>query len=197
MLNHVPADPVVEVVGCTNRGVETVLYRSRGRVGPMRSPDGPADCRHGDAPFGLCFAPQQSRRGTASRPSPVPCRLLNARPLSRVPDNFYKSSLAAPWLEVAGGALFSVPEHGLGRAFSRMRHPCSRSLALLRPGALAVPALTISSTLVGCIKDKPSSPGAQRIHFAFNSRSKILLSASTAARQSGRSHAGFLGCSQQ
>src|SRR5262249_62359283 len=56
MLNHVSADPAVEVGGCPNRGVETVLYRRRGRVGsmrlgPLRSPHGRADCRHGDAPF--------------------------------------------------------------------------------------------------------------------------------------------------
>ena len=31
MLNHVPAEPGVEAVGCPNRGVETVLYRRRGR----------------------------------------------------------------------------------------------------------------------------------------------------------------------
>src|SRR5262245_19413253 len=42
-----------------------------------------------------------------------------------------------------------------------------------------------------------ASPRARRIHFAFNSLSKMLLSASTAARHSGRSHAGFLGASQQ
>src|SRR5262249_10274755 len=35
MLEHVPADPVVEVVGCLNRGVETVLDRRRGRLGPI------------------------------------------------------------------------------------------------------------------------------------------------------------------
>ena len=37
--------------------------------------------------------------------------------------HFYKGSLAARWLEVASGGLFSVPEHGLDRAFSRMQHP--------------------------------------------------------------------------
>src|SRR5262249_22003642 len=37
--------------------------------------------------------------------------------------HFYKSSLAARWLEVASGALFSVPEQGLSRAFSRTQHP--------------------------------------------------------------------------
>ena len=35
MLNHVPADPVVEAVGGLNRGVETVLDRRRGRLRPM------------------------------------------------------------------------------------------------------------------------------------------------------------------
>src|SRR5215510_5128757 len=78
MLNHVPADPAVEVVGCPNRGVETVLYRRRGRLdsmrlGPLRSPDGLADCRHGDAPFwARLLAPQQSRRGTGLA-GLVPC----------------------------------------------------------------------------------------------------------------------------
>jgi hypothetical protein len=42
-----------------------------------------------------------------------------------------------------------------------------------------------------------ASPRAQRIHFAFNSFSKMLVSASTAARHCGRSHAGLLGSSQQ
>jgi len=77
MLNYVPAHPVVEVVGCPNRGVDTVLYRRPGRyrrprryrrpgrLGPMRSPGGPADCRHGDAPFwAMLLAPQPSGRGT-------------------------------------------------------------------------------------------------------------------------------------
>ena len=68
MLNHVPADPTVEVVGCPNRGVDTVLYRRRGRVGALRSPDGPADCRHGDAPFWLCFSHRSN--GAAARASP-------------------------------------------------------------------------------------------------------------------------------
>src|SRR5262245_48473957 len=72
MLDHVPADPVVEVVGCPNRGVETVLYRRRGRLGPMRSPGGPADCGHGDAPLGY-----------ASRPAAIAPRhgLATSRPL--------------------------------------------------------------------------------------------------------------------
>src|SRR5262249_642136 len=71
MLDHEPADPAVEVVGCPNRGVETVLYRRRGREGPVRSADGPAGCRHGDAPFGLCFSHRSTRaaaRVTRSRP---------------------------------------------------------------------------------------------------------------------------------
>src|SRR6266498_6077395 len=55
----------------------------------------------------------------------------------------------------------------------------------------------MTSNLVGGMKDKPPSPRAQRIHFAFNSLSKMLLSASTAARHSGRSHAGLLRSSQQ
>src|SRR5215469_18142095 len=42
-----------------------------------------------------------------------------------------------------------------------------------------------------------SGPRGQSIHFAFNSLSKMLVSPSTAARHSGRSHAGFLGWSQQ
>jgi len=67
MLSHVPADPDVEVVGGLNRGVETVLDRRHGRLGPMRSPGRPADC-HGDAPFEPCFSPRGNR--TAARASP-------------------------------------------------------------------------------------------------------------------------------
>src|SRR5215467_10088860 len=74
---------------------------------------------------------------------------------------------------------------------------CENQTHAVQHTTSAVPALTIGSTLVGCVKDKPASPRAQRIYFAFNSRSKMLFSASTAARHSGRSHAGFLGCSQQ
>src|SRR5262245_17505776 len=63
MLNHVSADPAVEVVGCPNRGVETVLYRRRGRVssmrlGPLRSPHRPMGSLTvvmETLPFGLCF----------------------------------------------------------------------------------------------------------------------------------------------
>jgi hypothetical protein len=51
MLNDVPADPVIEAVGCLNRGVDTVLYRRRGHLGSVRSTDWPVGCRHGDAPL--------------------------------------------------------------------------------------------------------------------------------------------------
>src|SRR5262245_37367363 len=43
MLNHVPADPVVEAIGCLNRGIETALYRRRGCWDRIRLPGGPAD----------------------------------------------------------------------------------------------------------------------------------------------------------
>src|SRR5262249_10183454 len=64
-----------------HRGVDPVLYRMPGRyrrprrygrpgrLGPMRSPGGPADCRHGDAPFWAMHAAIGPRHGLAtSRP---------------------------------------------------------------------------------------------------------------------------------
>lgn len=76
MLDHVPADPGVEAVGRPNRGVETVLDRRRRRLGPrrlgpMRSPAGPADCRHGDAPFGLCFSHRSNRAAARANLGPL------------------------------------------------------------------------------------------------------------------------------
>src|SRR5262249_23858707 len=69
----------------------------------------------------------------------------------------------------------------------------TRAGGTARSSALAVLRLMTRSNLVGCLKDKSPSPRAQRIHFAFNSLSKMLVSPSTAARHSGRSHAGLLG----
>jgi hypothetical protein len=95
VLNHVSTDPVVEAVGCLNRGLEAVLYRRGGRLGAARAANWSDGCRHGDAPFELCFsqrfsellAPQQMNRDTRYPvSSPVPRRLPNARPLRRVPD---------------------------------------------------------------------------------------------------------------
>jgi hypothetical protein len=78
MLNDKPADPLVKAIGRLNRGLEAVFYRRR--LSPGRRTRWRAGCRHGDAPFGLASAPQQSRRGTASHvSSPNPRRLVNAR----------------------------------------------------------------------------------------------------------------------
>jgi hypothetical protein len=139
MLNHVRADPVVEVVGCLNRGVETVLYRRSGRA--MRSPGGPADCRHGDAPFELCFTHRSNRAAARAShvSSPVPRRLLNARPLSRVPTFYKGSSPRVDW-KLPAALFVSVPEHGLGRQprarSAGMEYPARGGwLSLLRCGA--------------------------------------------------------------
>jgi hypothetical protein len=92
VLNHISTDPVVEAVGCLNRGLEAVLYRGGGRLGAVRAANWPDGCRHGDAPFELCFSHRFSHRSnrTAARVSPsrplIPRRLPNARPLRRVPD---------------------------------------------------------------------------------------------------------------
>jgi hypothetical protein len=86
VLNHVSADPLVEAVGCLNRGLETVLYRGRGRVGAVRAANGPGGCRHGDAPFELCFFTAAIGPRASHVSSPVPRQLPNARPLRRVPD---------------------------------------------------------------------------------------------------------------
>jgi hypothetical protein len=61
VLNHVSTDPVVEAVGGLNRGLEAVLYRGGGRLGAVRAPDWPGGCRHGDAPFELCFSHRSNR----------------------------------------------------------------------------------------------------------------------------------------
>jgi len=61
VLNHVSADPVVEAVGCLNRGLEAVLYRGGGRLGAVRPADCPGGCRHGDAPFELYFSHRSNR----------------------------------------------------------------------------------------------------------------------------------------
>src|SRR5262249_27787543 len=72
VLNHVSTDPVVEAGGCQNRGLWARRYGGGGGSGPVRAANWPGGCRHGDAPFELCFsqllapqllAPQQSDRG--------------------------------------------------------------------------------------------------------------------------------------
>jgi hypothetical protein len=89
VLNHISTDPIVEAVGCVNRGLEAVLYRGGGGLGAVRAANWPDGCRHGDAPFELCFSHRSNR--TAARlarvaPLFIPRRLPNARPLRRVPD---------------------------------------------------------------------------------------------------------------
>jgi hypothetical protein len=69
VLNHVSTDPVVEAVGCLNRGLEAVLYRGGGRLGAARAASWPDGCRHGDAPFELCFSHRSNRTAARARPS--------------------------------------------------------------------------------------------------------------------------------
>jgi hypothetical protein len=104
VLNHVSADPVVEPVGGLNRGLEAVLYRGGGRLGGVRAANGPGGCRHGDAPFELCFLASCAaaiglRASHVS--SPIPRRRPNARPLRRVPDIYDRRSIfwvqPRPW----------------------------------------------------------------------------------------------------
>jgi hypothetical protein len=38
---------------------------------PMRSPGGPADWRHGDAPFGLCFSHRGDRAAARASLGPL------------------------------------------------------------------------------------------------------------------------------
>src|SRR4029453_9477255 len=123
----------------------------------------------------------QRLRRTSAVP-PIATELMHRNQLTDVPE---PHSCSAAY-DVAGSA-YSINSPAIASSVG----------GTVSASASAVPALTIGSTLVGCVKDKPASPRAQRIYFAFNSRSKMLLSASTAARHSGRSHAGFLGCSQQ
>src|SRR6516165_1849276 len=86
-----------------------------------------------------------------------------------------------------------------------LRDPCAqgRPASLDRSAGRSLPRFFGPRALGGAREiDVPSvcllrAPRARRIHFVFNSFSKMLLSASTAARHSGRSHAGFLGASQQ
>ena len=100
----------------------------------MRSPGGPADCRHGDAPFEPCFSHRGDRAAARAGPGP----LLRADNVTHGRcvgfPTFCKDRLAARWLELASGALSSVPEHGffgskvrMGptamRALRRMQHP--------------------------------------------------------------------------
>jgi hypothetical protein len=115
VLNHISTDPIVEAVGCLNRGLEAVLYRGGGRLGAVRAANWSDGCRHGDAPFELCFsqrfsellAPQQTNRDTRYPvSSPVPRRLPNARPLRRVPDICDRRSILASHDLGQSGSMF-------------------------------------------------------------------------------------------
>jgi hypothetical protein len=106
-VHPISADPVVEVVGCLNRRVETALSRRRGGFGPMRSPGGAADCRHGDAPLlGATFlAPRQSGRGTG-QPLLVPLSTPTTQRTAAKSGSRHFIKAASRWLEIASGALF-------------------------------------------------------------------------------------------
>jgi hypothetical protein len=93
VLNHVSTDPIVEAVGCLNRGLEAVLYRGGGRLGAVRAANWSDGCRHGDAPFELCFSTAAIGPRASHVSSPVPRRLPNARPLRRVPDIYDRRSI--------------------------------------------------------------------------------------------------------
>jgi hypothetical protein len=105
VLNHVSADPVVEAVGCLNRGIEAVLYRGGGRLGAVRAANRPGGCRHGDAPFELCFSHRSNR--TAARVSP-------SRPLFHADSPTHVPYVGFPTF--ATDYPFLDPAHDLGRS---------------------------------------------------------------------------------
>jgi hypothetical protein len=107
VLNHVSADPVVEAVGCLNRGLEAVLYRGCRRLGAVRAANWPDGCRHGDAPFELCFSHRSNR--TAARVSP-------SRPLFHADYPTHVPYVGFPTF--ATNHPFLGPAHDLGRSGS-------------------------------------------------------------------------------
>ena len=137
MLNHVPADPVVEVVGCLKRGLETVLYRRRGCLGRMRSPGGPAECRHGDAPYEPCFSHRSNRAAARARPVSSPCYSMQGGESGS--RHFIKKAASAAGIGWKFPATLSFGfRTRVGptatRAFSRMEHPARARWLSLRRG---------------------------------------------------------------
>src|SRR5262245_41136573 len=108
----------------------------------------------------MLLAPQQSSYARASHvSSPVPRRLLNARPLSRVPDILQKAASLGHW-PVASSALFSVPEQGLGPTAARVQQDgASGSRRLALPDAFGRHASVLS---LGPSRSEPPPKAAAR-----------------------------------
>src|SRR5262249_60596381 len=102
--------------------------------------------------------------------------------------HFYKKQPRRA-LEVASGTLFSVPGNGLDSTFNRMQHPAragrlslfdhlagDREQCRRRGESGRLGGSSFDDRLDGgrLHENKPPQP-TRKIHFAFNSRSKMLL----------------------